>query len=64
MPLTSASGEVAAEMVVPYPPGVPVIAPGELITPDKIDYLREEIARGVHVRGPADPELSTIRVVV
>jgi lysine decarboxylase len=63
LPLASAAGEVAAELVVPYPPGVPVIAPGELIIPDKLAYLQDEIARGMTVRGASDPTLTTIRVV-
>jgi arginine/lysine/ornithine decarboxylase len=63
LPLAMSGGEIAAELVVPYPPGVPVIAPGELITPDKITYLQDEIARGMCVRGASDPTLTTVRVV-
>jgi arginine/lysine/ornithine decarboxylase len=63
LPLAAATGEVAADLVVPYPPGVPVITPGELITPDKLAYLQGEIARGMSVRGASDPALATVRVV-
>ncbi|MGH2561387.1 MAG: aminotransferase class I/II-fold pyridoxal phosphate-dependent enzyme [Thermomicrobiales bacterium] len=63
VPLAEAAGEVAAELVVPYPPGIPVFAPGEVITDDKISYLREGLRQGMHVRGPADPSLAAIRVV-
>ena len=38
--LASARGRTAAESVAPYPPGVPVIAPGEEITPAALEYLR------------------------
>jgi lysine decarboxylase len=63
VPLADAAGEVAAEAVVPYPPGIPVLTPGEVATPDKLAYLRAALAEGIHVRGPADPTLATLRVV-
>ncbi|MCC7021668.1 MAG: aminotransferase class V-fold PLP-dependent enzyme [Thermomicrobiales bacterium] len=62
-PLAAANGEVSAELVIPYPPGIPVLAPGEIITDDKIAYLREGAAHGMYLSGPADPTLATIRVV-
>ena len=64
IPLQAASGEISSELVIPYPPGIPVLAPGETITDDKLDYLREGAAHGMYLSGPADPELKTIRVVV
>jgi len=63
VPLATAAGEVAAELVVPYPPGIPVLVPGERITATKIAYLAEVARRGASVRGPADPRLATVRVV-
>jgi arginine/lysine/ornithine decarboxylase len=64
VPLEEADGEVAAELVIPYPPGIPVLAPGEIITADKVAYLREGAAHGMYLSGPADPALRTIRVVI
>jgi lysine decarboxylase len=61
--LDAAVGEVSAELIVPYPPGIPVLAPGEIITSDKVDYLRDGAAHGMYVSGPADPSLATILVV-
>jgi arginine/lysine/ornithine decarboxylase len=63
VPLADAAGRVAAELVTPYPPGIPVLAPGEVVTADKLLYLDECRRKGVHLRGPADPALATIRVV-
>jgi arginine/lysine/ornithine decarboxylase len=63
VPLHQAAGEVAAELVTPYPPGVPVLAPGEVIGPDKLAYLDQGRGRGMYVCGPADPSLATIQVV-
>jgi lysine decarboxylase len=63
VPLAAATGEVCAELVTPYPPGIPVLAPGEVVTADKLDYLAHGAAHGMYVCGPADPSLATIRVV-
>jgi arginine/lysine/ornithine decarboxylase len=63
VPLAGAAGRVAAELVTPYPPGIPVLAPGEVVTQAKLAYLAAARAQGIHLRGPADPTLATIRVV-
>ena len=39
LPLQECAGEVSAEMVTPYPPGIPVLVPGQLITDDIVEYL-------------------------
>jgi hypothetical protein len=56
-------GEISAELVIPYPPGIPVLAPGDIIDADKIEFLLHGTARGMHLSGPADPHLKTINVV-
>lgn len=63
VPLAESVGEIAAEMVVPYPPGVPLLLPGETISPEKIAYLQEGVRHGIAVRGTADPGLLTVQVV-
>ena len=63
VPLREAVGRIAAEIVTPYPPGIPVIAPGEVVTAEIADYLRFGLAAGMYVSGPADPTLATLRVV-
>ncbi|PIU18013.1 MAG: hypothetical protein COT16_03555 [Elusimicrobia bacterium CG08_land_8_20_14_0_20_44_26] len=40
IPLIAAAGQICAEMLAPYPPGIPVLLPGERITKDVIDYLK------------------------
>ena len=50
-------------MITPYPPGIPVLAPGEEITREVVDYLDLELRAGVRMQGPYDPDLRTIRVV-
>ncbi|MFC9999377.1 aminotransferase class I/II-fold pyridoxal phosphate-dependent enzyme [Nocardia sp. NPDC127526] len=63
VPLDQAPGRIAAEQVTPYPPGIPVLVPGELIDKAVIDYLRSGTAVGMNVPDPADSELRTLRVV-
>lgn len=56
-------GRIAAELTSPYPPGVPVIAPGERINREVVDYLASGVRAGMHVPDAADPSLTTLRVV-
>jgi arginine decarboxylase len=58
-----AAGRICAEQITPYPPGIPVIIPGERITAELLDYLRTGLAAGMQLPDPADPSLDTIRVV-
>lgn len=62
-PITECAGEVSAEMVTPYPPGIPVLGRGEEISPEIVTYLREAGGAGLKVHGPEDRTLATLRVV-
>ncbi|WP_098025721.1 aminotransferase class I/II-fold pyridoxal phosphate-dependent enzyme [Streptomyces sp. st115] len=62
VPAAKAVGRVAAEMLTPYPPGIPAVLPGERITEPLLRYLRSGVAAGMNVPDPADPKLETIRV--
>jgi arginine decarboxylase len=59
----AAIGQVSAELVAPYPPGIPVLAPGERITVAAVEGLRDAMADGTQVRYAADPTLATLQVV-
>jgi arginine decarboxylase len=59
----NAAGRIAAEQITPYPPGIPVILPGERITEPVIEYLQSGLAAGMTLPDPADPSLKTIRVM-
>ncbi|HEX5166761.1 MAG TPA: hypothetical protein VFV93_15255, partial [Thermomicrobiales bacterium] len=63
VPVAQAAGRVSAESITPYPPGIPLVAPGERLTPDVIDYLRAGIEEGMYVSGLADASFATVRVV-
>ena len=62
VPFAAAAGRVAAEQIMFYPPGIPLIVPGDRITQGQLDYIREQQAIGLNVVGPADTGLDTIRV--
>jgi lysine decarboxylase len=63
VPFKSSAGRICAEVITPYPPGIPVISPGEQITHEIIDYLALEKKAGVKMQGPYDDDLKFIRVV-
>jgi arginine/lysine/ornithine decarboxylase len=63
IPAEQAIGRIAAEMASPYPPGVPVYAPGEVITAEAIEYLSTGVQAGMIVPDVADSSLKTVRVV-
>ncbi len=54
---------ISAELVCPYPPGIPVLMPGEVITPAALDYLQQIQAMGGFISGCADASLRTLKVV-
>ena len=57
-------GRVSAELIAPYPPGVPVVVPGEEITASTWDSLDAAVAAGTRIAYAADPTLRTVQVVV
>jgi lysine decarboxylase len=63
VPVGQTAGRVSAEIVAPYPPGIPIVAPGEEISDEIAVYLAEASARAMHVHGPEDLTLKTLRVV-
>lgn len=63
VPLAEAPGRVCGEQVMPYPPGIPLLLPGELIATEHIAFLRAQLAHGVRLVGPEDPGLRTLRVM-
>ncbi|MFF7202330.1 aminotransferase class I/II-fold pyridoxal phosphate-dependent enzyme [Streptomyces sp. NPDC008141] len=61
--LDAAEGRVAAEMLTPYPPGIPAVLPGERLTRPVLRYLRTGIEAGMNVPDAADRRLQTVRVM-
>jgi lysine decarboxylase len=62
VPFAAAAGRVAAEGLAAYPPGIPNVLPGERLTAETLDFIRESVAHGGYVRGSSDRELKTLRV--
>jgi arginine/lysine/ornithine decarboxylase len=58
-----AVGRINADIVVPYPPGIPVLAPGEVITEAIAEHLEHVVALGGFVEGATDQALDRFRVV-
>lgn len=63
VPISAASGRVCGELIAPYPPGIPVLAPGERITAEAILALTQAREAGVRIAYAADSSLATLRVL-
>jgi arginine decarboxylase len=61
--IDDAVGKISAESICPYPPGIPVLIPGEIITKEALEYLRSILALGGEIVGCSDPDLETIKIV-
>ncbi len=62
IPLEKSVGKICAEEVTFYPPGIPILNSGEIITLEIVDYIRENKKIGGRIIGAADVELETIKV--
>ncbi|HEY9838351.1 MAG TPA: aminotransferase class I/II-fold pyridoxal phosphate-dependent enzyme, partial [Vampirovibrionales bacterium] len=63
IPITEAIARVSAELVCPYPPGIPILMPGERITLEAVAYLQQVLIEGGILTGCSDPTLATLKVV-
>jgi arginine/lysine/ornithine decarboxylase len=63
VPLSKAAGQIAAQALTPYPPGIPVVIPGERITKEICDYLMDLSAKDIRVSGQETEMLRTVKVV-
>jgi arginine decarboxylase len=64
VPIDQAINQISAELICPYPPGIPVLLPGERITAAAIAYLRTIDRSGGFISGCADRELQTMQVII
>jgi len=63
IPFDQSVGHVIAEFVMVYPPGIPILFPGEVITEDNVNYIKENLAAGLPVQGPEDETIQMIKVI-
>lgn len=63
LPLESCTGRVCTEFVMCYPPGIPILAPGEQVTREVIDYIRYAKSKGCVLTGPESMDISRLNVL-
>lgn len=64
LPIGETAGRICSEFVMCYPPGIPILAPGEVITQEIIEYINYAKEKGCSMQGPEDPEVNNINVLV
>ena len=63
LPLEETEGRICSEFVMCYPPGIPVLAPGERVTEEIIRYIRYAKEKGCSMTGPEDSEINRLNVL-
>jgi arginine decarboxylase len=63
VPLKEAAGRIIAEFIMIYPPGIPIVMPGEVVTEDNIEYIVAHVKEGLPVQGPDDPNIEFVKVL-
>lgn len=63
LPLDETVGRVCSEFVMCYPPGIPILSPGEMITKDILDYIKYAKSKGCQMTGPEDPDIQYLNTI-
>ena len=63
LPLTQTQGRICSEFVMCYPPGIPILSPGEEITRDVLEYIRYAKKKGCTITGPEDAAIERLNVL-
>ena len=63
MPLEECKGRISTESIMCYPPGIPILAPGELVTDEVLTYIRQAKEHGSQMTGTEDPTVEQLCVV-
>ena len=63
LPIMETEGRVCSEFVMCYPPGIPILAPGEKITRDILNYIKYAKEKGCSMTGPEDPDIEYLNVL-
>ncbi|KAA9004010.1 aminotransferase class I/II-fold pyridoxal phosphate-dependent enzyme [Paenibacillus spiritus] len=64
VPFKESADRIIAEFIYVYPPGIPILLPGEVITQDNIDYILDHVEIGLPVKGPEDRSITNVKVIV
>lgn len=63
LPIAETEGRICSEFVMCYPPGIPILAPGEMITKDILAYIEYAKAKGCSMTGPEDADILRLNVL-
>ena len=63
LPIKETEGKVCSEFVMCYPPGIPILAPGERITKEILRYIDYAKAKGCNMTGPEDADILRLNVL-
>lgn len=63
VPIEKAEGRVCSEFVMCYPPGIPILAPGERVTKEILEYIDYAKEKGCSMTGPEDPNIERLNVL-
>lgn len=63
VPINESCGHICGEFVMSYPPGIPVLAPGEMITREILDYISYAKEKGCLLTGTQDMKIENINIV-
>ena len=63
LPLKESAGRVCSEFVMCYPPGIPILAPGERVTKEILEYIDYAKEKGCSMTGPEDPNIERLNVL-
>lgn len=63
VPMSESDNKICAEFVMCYPPGIPILAPGEKITKEILDYISYAKEKGCFLTGTEDPKIENINIV-
>ncbi|MBP3952181.1 aminotransferase class I/II-fold pyridoxal phosphate-dependent enzyme [Bacillus sp. YZJH907-2] len=63
IPFDDSVGRIIAEFIMVYPPGIPILIPGEIISQDNLSYITENLRNDLPVQGPEDETFKTLRVI-
>lgn len=64
IPFRESAGRIIAEFIYVYPPGIPILLPGEVISQKNIDYIVDHVEVGLPVKGPEDRSIEFVKVIV
>jgi len=63
LPIRETIGRICSEFVMCYPPGIPILGPGEVITKEIVEYILYAQAKGSSMQGPEDPDIRYLNVL-